>query len=474
MKIRMLNLWMAVSLILMTSSTRAFAETPTWTFTPLTSTQQQVFNNTNPIIQYSVTNQSSKSSHTLVMRQIPGITPITTGNGVCQNPFKLAPRASCILKLLVTGSSFSNSINSGPIVCQQNSSMCYQPSPDDALKITRIHGNAPTTLSISVSDLALSVAGHTEYGVPGLPPSGDTRIITIQNTGQASALDVVVSSTLPTGTTSTTNCSAVLPSGESCTINVTPGNVATSDGARPCSDAASTHRPIPDVLKVSGSNTNTATANILILNYGCIYQGGYVFALDDTTPNTGSVGGKAAAILNSPLSSQWSSNLPSEVYGISESSTAATPNPTTGQLTGQIACNGNTDGACDTNNISIYFNANPATNAAEICTQLINANTDWYLPAICEMGYYGVDGNDAGCGLVHTPTTQNIQSNLVDYNSLHLLPPGTYWSATFVSNQRNVAWTEFTDFNAPNSYQRNTSYNNQALYSVCCARAFTF
>ncbi|HAT8718438.1 TPA: hypothetical protein JBA26_15560, partial [Legionella pneumophila] len=62
--------------------TAVFAGTPLWTFEPLTATTVAVPANGTAVVQYRVTNQSSKP-HTLTMQAIRGIAQITTGLNVC-------------------------------------------------------------------------------------------------------------------------------------------------------------------------------------------------------------------------------------------------------------------------------------------------------------------------------------------------------------------------------------------------------
>ena len=114
-----------------------YAGTPLWSFTPLTATTVSVPAGTTATIQYTVTNQSSLT-HTLVMRPITGVTQITT-LGNCPSPFTLAFHQSCTLTLQITGSELSGNISSGPVVCQQGSSLqCYQPSVANSLNISRL------------------------------------------------------------------------------------------------------------------------------------------------------------------------------------------------------------------------------------------------------------------------------------------------------------------------------------------------
>lgn len=98
------TLTIILSSLLFSLSALSHAGMPVWTLTALTPTTISVPGNGTAIVQYTVTNQSSKS-HTLVMTPITGITQITTGTGVCGNPFTLSSKgASCTLSLQVNGS----------------------------------------------------------------------------------------------------------------------------------------------------------------------------------------------------------------------------------------------------------------------------------------------------------------------------------------------------------------------------------
>ena len=68
---------------------------------------------------------------------------------------------------------------------QGNALQCYQPSRSDALNITLTTAPGATTLTTSVSHVALSKTGYTEYGVSGTPDSGVPRAITVSNAGSA-------------------------------------------------------------------------------------------------------------------------------------------------------------------------------------------------------------------------------------------------------------------------------------------------
>ena len=338
-----------------------------------------------------------------------------------------------------------------------------------------------TTLSTSISNLALSQTGYTEYGIPGTPASGTARTLTVSNTGSYTATNFSLTyPTWPSGTIAISDCGSSLAPASSCTITITPGNTATSDGTNPCTTTGTA--PIPQDISINADNASTVSSSVLILGYGCIYQGGYVYALDDTTATSTSVGGNVAATSDqaTPFSPGiiWSSNGSGgasfiAIYGISETSTILSPNPSSGQVSGQTACNGNTDGLCDSNNIFIYYenNAtghpiNTSSYAAGLCKQTISTYADWYLPAICELGYS--NGPSNGCGTSGTPTLQNMQSNLVD--NLNLLS-SSYWSATEYSSLPNIqAWIE--TFATGGASNQSAAVKGGAL-GVRCSRALT-
>lgn len=332
-----------------------------------------------------------------------------------------------------------------------------------------------TTLATSVSNLALSKTGYTEYGLSGTPSSGLARTITVTNTGSYATSNLSISyPAWPSGTTASSNCGSSLAASATCTITITPGNTATSDGTNPCTTTGTA--PVAQTISISADNASTVSSTAVILGYGCIYQGGYVYALDDTSAASTSVGGNVATTSNQSAGIIWSSNGSGgtssiAIYGISETSTALSPNPISGQVSGQTACQGNKNGSCDTNNIYVYYQTT-ATNspistshyATGLCKQTISTYSDWYLPAICEMGY----GSSAACGVSGTPTLQNMQSDLVD--TLNLLS-GVYWSSTeFAGLPTSGAWDQ--SFVSGGGSNQSGAFKS-ATRSVRCSRALT-
>ena len=282
-----------------------------------------------------------------------------------------------------------------------------------------------STLALAVNNTALNSA------LTGVP-----RQITITNTGSIAATGVLILEPIwPSGTTTTTNCGTALPAGASCTITITPGSVATSE----CNTGI---EPTPGTITVSADDGLDRSIDVVVLSHGCIYQQGFLFSIDDTTPNTGSIGGKVAALSDQSAASFWASNgifgpNYNIILGIDETSTTSSPSPSNPAYpAGTPAftpCDGSVDGACNTSNIVSYYSFNRAAGgsaptpltqyAAGVCHATVIGYSDWYLPAICEIGYGSV-----ACGTSSSPTAQNMQSNLIDPGVVSLF--GFYLSST--------------------------------------------
>lgn len=590
-------LTLLLSSILLSLSALLHAGSPVWTFTPLTATSVSVPVNGTATIQYQVTNQSAKS-HSLLMTPITGITQMTTGAGICSNPFTLPSKgSSCTLSLPVNGSQLTHSITDGPIVCEQGSTLqCYKPSPSNVLNINvgiNVHtiGGTVSGLSGSVvlqnngtdnetvsSDgaftFATAIAEGSPYAVTVLTqPSGQTctvtngsgtvgsanvtsvsvtcvsndttltasvstlglsindtglnaaltgkpRLITITNSGSNSATSVTYSTSpaLPSGTTiSPASCGTIAASG-TCVLTITPGGTASA--------TAGNTSPTPITLSISGTNTNTLTPTVNILTYGSVYQGGYIYAVDDTTPDTGSLGGKVVTQTEQaprfPDGVAWSSNGANStsvsidgIPGIAETSTTGSSVPTYASAQASFnstysnsstfpfpssgsfsSCNGRTNGACNSANILTLYNTyvtnygignspyalstGPTTTsyyAAGRCTATISGYSDWYLPAICEMG---PASPGSGC----SASTQDIVSQLPDllgnpgagtpstsctYGANCLA--GNYWSSTEDSGNPTVrAWSQYFASGGRSFQLYGPKFNT---LGVRCSRALT-
>lgn len=246
--------------------------------------------------------------------------------------------------------------------------------------------------------------------------TGTSRVISVTNVGNNPALAVtyVPSPALPSGTTVTpASCGDMAPNA-TCVLTVTPGSIPSA--------APADTSPAPVTLAIVGTNTNALGVAIQVLTYGSVYQAGYLFSVDDATPNTSSIGGKVVALTDQATLVQWSPAGNDNIPGIYETSVAP-----------PAACNGNTDGACNTRVITRFYSSYPSnTYAAGLCsTAAMGGFADWYLPAICELGYdFSGLARSTRCGPPRAPILQNMQSNLVDNGNmagLTIFP--RYWSS---------------------------------------------
>lgn len=489
---------------------------PVWSFSPIGSPVVSVSATGTATVKYTVTNNSKKPHRLALSSRTPA--GISQSGGLCVLAGKspATPSPSCTLTLSIDGSALpANNIEGGPSLCQTNpngtpnANQCYQPDSNDVLVITRTTAPGATTLSTSVSPpsiLALSVKDTATNAAL----TGHARYITIQNTGTnpASGLSVLATG-LPAGTDITTvptTCTGTLAAGATCTVTITPGPNATSG----CTTGIA---PTSGTVTVSATNVATpATSNVVVLGYGCQYQGGFLYSVDDATAGTGSIGGKVSSLVNQaapyinsgPQASSiiWSSDgngaTSSDVnytaiLGINETSTTSVPSPTSpaypGGTPAYTACNGASDGACDSNNIISYYNFNRVNGgvaptplsyyAAGLCTATINTYSDWYLPSICEM--------DAVNSNVTCPTeTQSMLGGLsfligdpgAVTPSTSCNPPsgtyclaGYYWSSTEDSYvPQYFAWYEYFASGGGGS-QYSLGKNSQL--GVRCSRALT-
>ncbi|MGC1181958.1 DUF1566 domain-containing protein [Legionella sp.] len=383
------------------------AARPLWTFVPQTPTDITTAKGSSAQVIYTIQNQSSRAK-TLVMKPIAGISQSTS----CQLPAK----GICTLTLNVNGSALQGDIVGGPVLCQQgNALQCYQPSPANILRI-RLAQQPPTTLSPLTQNLALSINN------PGADPAlvGNARIIRIENTGSIQANNLQVSTSgFPAGTLISNNgCTGTLNAGVTCDITITPGGTASPDNSSNACTTSPGTEPVPTIVTVSADDAPSTDINVLVLGYGCIYQGGFLFSVDDATLNTGSIGGKVAALSDEErnpgvFTFQWA---------------------TVSNITGADSI---TDGLSNTNAL-----ANPAGQypGAQACLAKSDQGfIDWFMPAICELGrFVGAGGSDAGCGT----TNPNLYTTLY-INNLGAFTNDNYWSSTeFSSNPMVDAWLQ--------------------------------
>ncbi|HHF7374038.1 fibronectin type III domain-containing protein [Legionella bozemanae] len=330
--------------------------------------------------------------------------------------------------------------------------------------ITRQSGvnqTGPASLSSSITPINGLVASPSTLALSGLG-GGLARTITLKNTSaNPITLDTVPTAgafnpALPMGTAisaTTCNNNVPIPSGGSCTIILTPGAIVSSDNSStPCTNGGA---PVPSAINITANgNTVHTTAHVVVLGYGCQYQGGYVFSIDDTAPNVGSIGGKVVATTNQadayPNGITWSpGSVYNNIWGIDDASTSSHPSPNASSTypatfqTGQLNCDAANDGACATHNVQVFYNSRANTTyATGLCRQPLTGNSatacaggstcysDWYLPSVCDLGPFGSGGNypSSPGSQACTPGSTNIQNQLVSTNITNL--SGYYWCST--------------------------------------------
>jgi len=328
-----------------------------------------------------------------VFQDASGCTVIAPLGGTCQLQFTPADRSHAAATVTISGNNTTQ-----------------------ATAVISVSSSAHANLNVSSSTLALATQGiltdasGAAFAAPGLVSKA--RTLTIINDGPATANNVTytLNPALPTGTTITPASCGKMGRDTSCLLTITPG---------PTPSNPANQNATGSVISVHGTNTSTATSNIIVLTYGNRYQAGFVFAINDNTPTTGSVGGVVAALADQSSGIVWSSD--------NMGAPTANDIPEVNDNAVSPPCAGNTDGACNTTVIVNYYSLiNPAFYAAGICqqTQAVGTYGNWYLPADCQMGY-----GFASCGTQPSPTAQNMRSNLVDNGSIGNFT-GSYWSSS--------------------------------------------
>lgn len=427
-------------------TTTVHAGMPVWSFSPNGSPQVSVSATGTATVSYIITNNSKKPHRLVLSSNTPAGISQSGGPCVLMGKSPANPNPTCLLTLNINGSALpADDISGGPSLCQVNDndtpnpSQCYQPSSEDTLVITRTTAPGATTLSTSIvqpSILALSVK-NTQLNAQ---LTGNERYITIKNTGINPATGLSVLATgLPSGTsitTTPTTCTGTLAPKDTCTVTITPGAEATSD----CNTGSA---PTSGTITVRATNVATPViSNVVVLNYGCQYQGGFLYSIDDSTSQAGSIGGKVAAL--------------TDQFSAPTSPQSATPNwGGYGCDIGPKLWSNDTQGANDgsTNSSAIvsalttkYFSGpcslsspvNKNNYAAGRCSQYTtpsDAGLKWYLPSICELSGESPDSN----------CTSGTTSML---NQLWLLNPavggfvdeGYYWSSTEIADSLDAQY----------------------------------
>ena len=320
--------------------TKACAGIPLWTFEPLTPTTIAVPVNGSALVQYRITNQSSRP-FTLNMRPIRGTTQITTGLNACGNSFVLSGKNSCILYLLINGSQLNEPVMDGPFVCQQeNLNQCYRPSSSNILRLTRGPPEGEATISITNPSQSSRVVTVSETTPLSLEVTNN-----LDSPANANAITVSDNASCPNLSVDDSNCAIVAP-GASCTLKLT-----SSTPYAPCT------------ITVTGRNTTNSPTTLIAFSYlgGLVYQ--------ESSGN-----GKIIINAEQGFRSSWTVNDISDI-------------PTSLE-----------DGLANTNAIVADENCSNDTDncAAQRCR---NISVDWFLPARNELSavYSALCSGTSGC-----------------------------------------------------------------------------
>ena len=416
------------------------------------------------------------SSALIAQQRLTGASACTGVDTLCGSTFSLRAGDSCCLSFLLT-SMTPGDFSLQPTVSTIPSTYSGQAPSQQPISVVT---HTTPILSVSQTQLALSIQGTTSTG----ESTGKSRRIVVSNTGDGPVTGLnITEPAWPTGTQMSTTCGSTLSPGNHCNITITPGTAASSD----CTTGT---LPTPSVMTLSANDVTPIDIGVLILGYGCIHQEGYLFSIDDQTPDSQSIGGTVAALTNQSDGIIWSSNGHSSdanavsydmIPGIGNTSTASSGTPTFAEFsiyfnliyTGTLglssgdfrACNGKTDGRCNTENIVTFYNyyrtnydinsAPPYTPrvastsksyyAAGICDDYNSGQyQDWYLPAICELT---IDEpifrpETPGCGSEENPLMQNIVQNLFLNGVGQFTVGANFWSsAEFMYNNPEIyAW----------------------------------
>lgn len=333
-----------------------------------------------------------------------------------------------------------------------------------------------STLGLSVNCPSSSACVPKNDALTGMP-----RIITITNTGSADATNVSVNASgLPSDTSVSPSSCGTIAAGGTCEITVTPGATASSNASNVlCTSGV---QPSGSV-SVAADGGLSVSVDTYVLSYGCIYQGGFIYSVDDTI-TTGSIGGKTAAVTDtipgqtSPIinTPDWGGHGTDIGFALYETSP-------------QGANDGSLNSAAIISALTTNYSSPPYNGilpvplsdyAAGLCSSLsvdssgasscIAPNTcyaNWYLPAICELGPLTFPGSQCISGSTNIQQ-QLFENTLIPSATLGLVEAGDYWSSTERSSDpQNRSWDQY--FASSGSLQLFTTKNYRL--GVRCSRA---
>ena len=299
---------------------------------------------------------------------------------------------------------------------------CLFSVSDSAPKSISIVSQNPTTITVDTTGI--------------IPVNAGSGSIVVTNTGTATAHHV--SASLPGSwshvTQDSSGCTTIAPSGGTCTLTFTSTVPYVAAGN----------------ILVTGDNIATPATTALAFS---IHDYLVYAVLSEST---------AQVVANSDASDtsgvSWSIT-DHFIPGITETSTSPPD-----------ACNGGTDGACNSGQI-ISDQGTPFSNyAAGLCQQITTDNTGsipqgtWFLPSICQLNSNANSGGSES-GSACNISTPSIYTNLFSLGFLADLSTGgssdslgNYWASTEHSGDGSVyAWVqnfggENNSFTAPKAF----------------------
>jgi hypothetical protein len=377
-----------------------------------------------------------------------------------------------------------------------------------------------TTVAVAVDQAALG-ASPTSFNL--LDNGTATQVVTITNNGPVDAYDVGVTSAPGLGVTVLGSCPSPLVISNTCTLTFKSGTTAGSTTAT-IAGSNTTNPPvtvaivvgtvpnlsitaptqgnryvnldtstaldltianaadsIPTSISASGPVTSSGStwSNVTIGTSACqnLQPGdSCTLTLNTTSPNVPGqltiTGTNGANTLTTWVATNMNSGLVFYVNGSTVK--VAQPTDISESTLWQVnsvftSTTDDNDGCANTQ--SILTNVGTSHNAASLCTTTISSNvcssadTGWYFPAICEMGF-GLTGGPGDCNA-------NYQFN--DMTSLYAFNPGSftghlgnYWSST-ESTPGSVAWSQSF---ASSTQESTFSLENTNFFGVRCVKAF--
>lgn len=345
-----------------------------------------------------------------------------------------------LINLITGGPSRSVTVTNTGNIPAQNVHATVAPTPPLNLIVT---SNCPAVLQPSAS----CQVTFTPNDLPG------NTTATISGTNTANSVTVQINVSLPPTTTLSVPATAVIPSDNPSGVNITVTNLTAVPAQNvminlPPSWTGVTATTCP-IIPGNGTCDITVTTsglfNVYLAQAGILVTGDNVTAPPSMALAFSAFNYLVYAITGTPSLPSFvvvSDNDISPSYPWTEDTTFIPGITETSTVAGGDACDGATDGACNTMQI---VELNVTNRAAFLCDQITLDNSGgvpegtWYLPAICELGTYApIPPNfvDAGC----PAGFPNIFTNLYSLGFLPELSENLYWSSTEYSSVTANAW----------------------------------